>query len=793
VSTSTAVFIGEAKQGPIDRPVLCLSYADFTRAFSEDATAGQMPYYVRLFFQNGGMQCYVSRISNNPAASSVTLLTEVGAHPSLVLTAKDPGLSGDNIRAIVTYAGAQPEATFNIDLFRWDVQNGIRVRTSLESWKNLSMNPDSPLFAETFLTQNSKLVDAKVATGAPLAVAGFSQSGRPVRHDGTDAIFQAAWKDLIGTGGGIRRNRFQLSVDGSRMVEINLNQPVLDVGALTTAGIQGTLATEIQNRIQQQFAAAGLNGVSVVVNFVPGPKPMHAALPGEQAGNLTSLLRISSTGTGDIYIRPASTDDLALPLMLGTEQGGLEVSAHANRRPAPNGITLRASDPNVVVALGGIAQNVITGLTLEEPQPPPGTGFTNVSIGLNLVTTNAGDSFFLDHLGNSPSGHRDGVREKLAKIAAAVNAQKNSDPLFPWTATVNGYRLTLTPNGTTDDNFVSASFAMPGSPANTFDNPNVKYFTLGGGGLNIGTQVAGTAGSDGTPPLASDYDAIYATIDREVDIFNLMVLPPSANPAVNLQSLYPAASNFCEDRRAFLIMDPPTVWTNVQEATDLTTGVNSLRVGLSKQYAALFFPRVIVNDQGKSVPVGPAGAIAGIMARIDGTRGVWKAPAGTEADLRGILGVEYRLSDPENGVLNPRAVNTIRVFPSGIVNWGARTMDGDDAFASEYKYIPVRRLALFIEESLYRGLTWVVFEPNDEPLWAQIRLNVGSFMQNLFRKGAFQGATPHEAYFVKCDSETTTQNDRNLGIVNIWVGFAPLKPAEFVILYLQQMAGQGTT
>jgi len=140
-------------------------------------------------------------------------------------------------------------------------------------------------------------------------------------------------------------------------------------------------------------------------------------------------------------------------------------------------------------------------------------------------------------------------------------------------------------------------------------------------------------------------------------------------------------------------------------------------------------------------------------------------------------------------VLNPKAINTIRVFPSGIVNWGARTNYGDDSTPHDYKYIPVRRTALFIEESLYRGLKWVVFEPNDEPLWAQIRLSVGAFMYNLYRQGAFKGAK-NDAYFVKCDNETTTQNDINLGIVNVWVGFAPLKPAEFVILYLQQMAGQ---
>jgi hypothetical protein len=234
-------------------------------------------------------------------------------------------------------------------------------------------------------------------------------------------------------------------------------------------------------------------------------------------------------------------------------------------------------------------------------------------------------------------------------------------------------------------------------------------------------------------------------------------------------------------------MDPPSSWTDAQIAS---TGVNALRVGLVKDYSAVFFPALTIDESGLKKSVGPAGAIAGLCARIDSTRGVWKAPAGTEADLRGIVGLQRKFSDNENGILNPRAVNTIRIFPNGIVNWGARTMDGDDGFASEYKYIPIRRLALFIEESLYRGLKWVVFEPNDEPLYAQIRLNVGAFMNNLFRQGAFQGQKPRDAYFVKCDTETTTQNDRNLGIVNIWVGFAPLKPAEFVILYLQQMAGQ---
>ena len=172
---------------------------------------------------------------------------------------------------------------------------------------------------------------------------------------------------------------------------------------------------------------------------------------------------------------------------------------------------------------------------------------------------------------------------------------------------------------------------------------------------------------------------------------------------------------------------------------------------------------------------------------------MWKAPAGTDASLVGVQGVDYPLTDRENGILNPRGVNCNRIFPTyGPVAWGARTLQGDNDLASEWKYVPIRRLALFnmVETSILQGTQWVVFEPNDEPLWSQIRLNVGAFMQNLFRQGAFQGRTPREAYLVKCDKETTTQNDINLGIVNILVGFAPLKPAEFVFLQIQQLAGQ---
>jgi phage tail sheath protein FI len=216
-----------------------------------------------------------------------------------------------------------------------------------------------------------------------------------------------------------------------------------------------------------------------------------------------------------------------------------------------------------------------------------------------------------------------------------------------------------------------------------------------------------------------------------------------------------------------------------------------LRNGVAKDHAAVYWPRVMISSGGVRKDIDPSGSIAGLMSRIDGSRGVWKAPAGLEGDLRAVLGVSVALSDTQNGLLNPQAINVIRSFPNGIVSWGARTMDGfDNSGNTDYRYVPPRRLALFIEESLIRGLRFAVFEPNDEPLWGQIRLAAGAFMNGLFRRGAFAGRTASDAYFIKADDETTTQTDINLGVVNVLIGFAPVKPAEFIVIRLQQKAGQ---
>jgi phage tail sheath protein FI len=335
---------------------------------------------------------------------------------------------------------------------------------------------------------------------------------------------------------------------------------------------------------------------------------------------------------------------------------------------------------------------------------------------------------------------------------------------------------------------------------------NVAHYALGTTTTNAGLGLASTPATkpSGLPlndELIGDpsaFSGIYAL--TKVDLFNLLSIPEAAralpgnpnspDPNINATEIYSAAIALCDQRRAMLLIDPPPNVNTVAAAVDWKTNT----LGVVDANGAAFFPRLRLADalnNGQLRTFAPSGVVAGVYANTDATRGVWKAPAGIGATLNGVQNMTYQLSDQENGALNPLGLNCFRTFPLyGPVLWGARTLVGADAMANQWKYVPVRRVALFLEESLYRGTKWVVFEPNDEPLWAAIRLNVGSFMDSLFKKGFFQGITADQAYFVKCDDETTTQADIDLGIVNILVGFAPLKPAEFVVIQIEQLTGQ---
>lgn len=851
VSTSIATFIGRAKMGPMFEPVLCLNLPEFERTFSSEYAGSDLARAVRLFFMNGGTQCYVMRIADGATCSEVTLEAENGSTPVLRVIAKSAGLVGNTIRLAVTYNGLHPESTFNLEVFRWTKNSaGAFVKTDRELWNALSMDPDSTFYAQDYVNHNSNLVELE-DLGATPASEGYSQSGRAI----PDASFEEKWRalifgigevvhvtdpwtststittsgsytgtidktytftvvnggvvgtasvtidwsdgtnsgtiDLTGYGGnpetvaeGLQLTftssptdelisgekftvdvgthfNFRISVDSGSFVNV-------DLSALTETHIQSI--GDLQPEIEDAINSALTGGPVVTVEFVTGPLDAGSAN--------TKMLKIKSAN-GDVKIESAASNDLAIPLMLGAAYGGIEVSRYAQCRPAPCGVVFNLAN---LVTFAELQQTEFDTLRINS---------TDIDLSTFLPTA-SGDKMYRDGYTSSVTDHCDGVREKWSFIVEEFNKKKASDTNFKCSAEVWGSRLALIPGGGNDNSLGSIETNNGGQSGTGTDiggyfTKNVRYYSLGASGT-FTYQGVGVKGFDGYAPTLANYRNAFEILDKKVNLFNLMILP--SVEGTELKTIWGLASVFCQKRRAFLLIDAPASWVTVQKATSLQDGVNSLRVGLVTDHSAIFYPRLKIQDNGLIKYTGASGAIAGLMARIDSTRGVWKAPAGTEATIRDVVGVEFSFCDDEIGILNPKAINTLRLLPEGIANWGARTMAGFNDSPSEYKYIPVRRLALFIEESLYRGLKWAVFEPNDEPLWSQIRLNVGAFMHNLFQKGAFQGTTAREAYRVKCDKETTTQTDINNGIVNILVGFAPLKPAEFIFIKIQQMAGQ---
>ncbi|NCD71679.1 phage tail sheath family protein [Mucilaginibacter agri] len=443
-------------------------------------------------------------------------------------------------------------------------------------------------------------------------------------------------------------------------------------------------------------------------------------------------------------------------------------------------IAKNATKSNIKVLVDGGAPGAF--FTLEAASE--GSWGDNLKISINYKTKDPTDSSLFNLLvAEAVDG---GSTEKFLNVSVNSNDPRYLPRVLNQSSMlvrVKGTMSTFRPKST----LVAVLTSPPSSPPDMVDNP-----------ISVSVK-----GSDGVDVGASEYQGeeksktgIYALENED---FNILCIPPPSRDADTDPDVYSDALALCVASRAMLLVDAPTTWGDVQApvlaVNNAINGLGDLDLtGPATRNAALFFPRVLQSDpmrDGQIETFAPCGMIAGIMARTDTARGVWKSPAGIDATLNGIRGLQINLSDDQNGQLNPLGINCLRSFPVvGQVVWGTRTLRGADELADEYKYIAVRRTALFIEESLYRGTKWVVFEPNDEPLWAQIRLNIGAFMQNLFRQGAFQGKTPKEAYLVKCDSETTSQNDINSGIVNILVGFAPLKPAEFVILKIQQLAGQ---
>ncbi len=553
-----------------------------------------------------------------------------------------------------------------------------------------------------------------------------------------------------------------------------------------------TTNSESSYQIAQFFLNGGPS--AWVVRIAPGATPAKVVV----GAAFTAMA--SSPGTWGEALRLTVE-----PVAVGTTQSTTSFNLVAARYASPTAVGLPlaverfaglSNDPSSAryyATVVNASSQLVTITPTSPPAMPPISGSLGVQLGVHPMSTYDAKTFTAKYTGEPtvsvtlavpPSATTSTdvrVLRGLVESQLRAKAAAASSKLANVTVTLIGTALWLgldprTPGYNASDTIVltGGDFGFPGTS-------HAFQYQLGG-------STAGTSPTVGDIIGDSNLHTGMHALDR-ADLFNILCLPQvSELTGGDFTYGISRALDYCQQRRAMLLIDPPSTVTT-PAAIEQWVGTNASTI--ASPNSALYFPRIEVPDPANNFQlksIGASGTVAGVYAKTDTERGVWKAPAGIDAILRGVAKLDYELSDGENGALNPLGISCLRNFPVyGQIVWGARTLFGADARASEWKYVPVRRLALMIEESLFRGTKWVVFEPNDEPLWAKIRQNVGAYMTGLFRQGAFQGSTPDKAFFVKCDGETTTANDRNLGVVNIEVGFAPLKPAEFVVLKIQQI------
>ena len=478
------------------------------------------------------------------------------------------------------------------------------------------------------------------------------------------------------------------------------------------------------------------------------------------AGNPSYRLLSGTTGAGSkVVVTGAPSSPISLPA--GVKKFVIEIDGDG-----PHVVTLPAGALTNGAAIATEIQNAVQALIPKRAantaafKPPPAPGFT-----CTYDTSPAvGNPSFLLTSGTPAGAGRLNSSVRVSDAPSDNVAGTLKLGLKNQGREISGAAI-LRP----------ANSKVPGFPGDT-------EFHLGDASVIGNIDGPPVFGNDGAQPQAADHKNGFTALDVVRDV-NIVTVPGIGDSdVVSFGATYCALRGDC-----FFIGDTKVDDDTIDEAKAFIASLDKT------SYGAVYFPWLKVSDPtGQStepIKVPPSGFVAGLYARIDARRGVWKAPAGTEAGVNGALGLITDITDVQQDFLNPIGMNVIRQFPAaGRVVWGSRTLA--TSIDPEYRYVPVRRTAIYLEQSIYNGIQWAVFEPNDEDLWASLRMNIGAFMTLQFRAGAFQGNSAKDAFFVKCDNETTTQGDIDAGIVNILVGFAPLKPAEFVILKLTQIVGQ---
>ncbi|MBP6237627.1 MAG: phage tail sheath subtilisin-like domain-containing protein [Saprospiraceae bacterium] len=726
VSTSIAAFFGTANKGPINKAVTITSFADFERKFGGLASDSEMSYAVKQFYLNGGTQAIITRLVASARKANLKLQTN-GGDDVILIESIQGGKYGNNIEILVDYNTPNPLNTFNLIAKYSNATNPSE--NVVETFKDLSMNSDNIRYFKTVINRASNLISADLSNptfAVPTGTKGFVTS-KLVNLSSIDAT----------------HNTFRIKINNSEPISITIDLPA------------PTTLTALKSQIQTKVQALA-NGAAAISGFTCSDDGLILKLESGEGGENSS-----------VEILPGLSNDVASVLKLGEMFGGTQVDATSIIRPKemPNQASIKSGDISAAPAnLPSSANSFSISIDGRSPR--------DVSIGIT------------DLNGTSLSVRLEDIASRIQLAVRALNPgmigfdkftclRDSVDNKLIFSSGSRGSKSSISISQAGTDLLVDKLELL--SSSNPLRTPGKDEF------LQFGSESPITDSNRYITYSGNQTNRTGLFTLEEIDLFNIMCLPGISDSGILAE-----AEAYCKKRRAFLIIDAQESDNNPDK---IKIAINNLPKSDS---SAVYFPWIKVPDPlngGQLRTSPPSGTMAGIYAKIDTNRGVWKSPAGTETNLRGVQGLSYILTNEENGLLNPLGINCLRRFPdSGIVSWGARTLRGNDSLADEYKYVPIRRTAYFIEESLFRGLQWVVFEANDENLWSQIRLNVGAFMHSLFTKGAFQGKK-NDAYFVKCDAETTTQTDINNGIVNIVVGFAPLKPAEFVIISLQQIAG----
>ena len=733
--------IGMAQRGPIGEPVQVLSYDQFVDVFGDDLNYGELGLQMRQFFTAGGSDAVVVRAAQGAVSADITLSDAFG-DVCLILTAVGEGAHGNQLRAIVDYDTAKPEETFNLTVYREVTDSlGRLSREAEERFTNLSMDPLDGRFVENAVNGVSAHVvvetnHAAVDLNADNASVTYSQSAFIVSPAGQ---VNTLINNLTGT---------------SLICEINgqASAPI-DISAATDAA---SLASEIQTALQAQ----GHLNISITGTA-------------ETAGALTrEVLRLSADANGlrSFKILPAMSNDASAALGLGTLNGGVEINVYSRFRPAMNGITSR-----IFTAPGDLSNF----LSLS------GTGggnartwqFQDGSLNENATWGVVGSANYWE--GDATADRSTlNFKQQLDTLVSALNSNPNLEDV--WTFDRIGLRL----RGLRNDGALAQSNAanLTFQAGTNLDDEAVRAsYAL--------AQDGGAVGIDGNAPELANYQDIFTTVSREVDIFNMMILPRGDGQNDTARSaIWGAASSFCRDENALLIVDPHSdnnAWSTVFEVTD-DADLTSFKSGILPEVSCTFWPRVRTPLGTAQVHIDPAGTMAGIMASTIARAGVWNTAAGLSAPLVGVTGLEHAMSDAENGVINPRGINALRAKSTGNVSWGGRTLAGDDAFSNrDFAYISVRMTTDFVKNSISRALESFVFKNNNQDTWTQIEMMCKSFMHGLYKKGAFRGTTADQAYEVRCNALTTTPTDIQLGQMNVWVMFAPQFPAEFIHLHIQ--------